>query len=194
MSNFIIFLNIIPSPFSHWRVTGWFSVRVLLPIILQIEFDDGTFILFPILVQPVSTKYPFTVSWGFKKTTFFLSFKFCLWFLKEISSIIAPFKDREPIILLFSILILLTLLIKASLDAVLISTVWSILGEISLRSVVCLLVIVLARGYIGLSFRKVGEKKAPNGTAWKKDTFHRRKKINFEKKTPNFERTFTPRG
>ena len=127
-SNSIIFLKIIPSSFFHCRVMGLFALKTLLPLIFQREFNEGTFILFPILVQPVSTKYPFAVSWGFKNITFLFSLRFCLWFLKDISSIRPPFREIVPTIFSFSIFILSTLLIESSLETGFIFTASLIFG------------------------------------------------------------------
>ena len=86
-----------------------------MPFTVQTELFDGTFILLPILVHPVSIKNPFSVSDGYKKTVFSPSTTFCLCFLKDISSIKAPSKDSDPTTFSFSIVILLLLFIASSL-------------------------------------------------------------------------------
>ena len=102
----------------HSRIIGLFTLKVLFPITDQTEFIVGTLILFPILVQPVSTKKPSSVSLGFKKTTLSLMSISFLYALKDRSSKIPPCNEIEPFILSLSILILLVLFIDSSLETV----------------------------------------------------------------------------
>ena len=90
----------------------------------------GTFILFPTLVQPASYKNPFSSSAGFKNSTFFLSFKFFLCFLNEISSTRPPLKDNDPCMLSFSIFTLSEFKIESSLEIFFILIELSIVGVI----------------------------------------------------------------
>ena len=127
-----------PWPFSHTRFTGLFGFNILLPLTVHIVLLVGNFNWLLLLdAQPVSTKYPFLIFFGFKRITFSLLFSSFLYFLKVISSIIAPSKDIDPTILSFSILTLLALSITSlraiifgvlgvSIDGDILSSIFSI--------------------------------------------------------------------
>ena len=71
----------------------------MLPDIDQIEFAFGISTFLSVVINPLSTKYPCSEFLGANKFTFSFPFKTILYSLKVRSSIAAPFKDIDPIIL-----------------------------------------------------------------------------------------------
>ena len=71
----------------------------MLPDIDQIEFAFGILTFLSVVINPLSTKYPCSEFLGANKFTFSFPFKTTLYSLKVRSSIAAPFKDIDPIIL-----------------------------------------------------------------------------------------------
>ena len=102
MSNEISFTNVIPWSFDHDSFIGFFSVNLLFPISDHKESEFGISIFLSEVTNPLSIKYPSSMFLGFNKTTFSLLSNSVLYCLNVKSSMMAPFKDIEPRILLFS--------------------------------------------------------------------------------------------
>ena len=76
--------------------------NLLFPETFQIVDESGTSIFLLVLTKPLSIKYPSSKFLGLNKVTFSLPLSSTLYSLNVKSSIVAPFKEIEPIILLFS--------------------------------------------------------------------------------------------
>ena len=81
---------------------GDLLVSLLLPLIDQIVSEFGTFIFLSDVTKPLSIRYPSSIFLGPNKVILSSLSRFTLYFLKVKSSIDAPFKDIEPMILSFS--------------------------------------------------------------------------------------------
>ena len=108
-------------------------MSVLFPDIDHAVFELGISIFLSVVINPLSIKYPSLALLGDSNLTFSSLSKVILYSLKVKSSIAAPLRDIEPIILLFSNLILLLWLKASSLETSVIVSFWSKLGA----SVVC---------------------------------------------------------
>ena len=102
LSSEISFSNVIPWLFVHESFIGVCSVNLLLPLRVQTEFELGISIFLSEVTKPLSIKYPSSMFLGFNKTTFSLLSNSVLYCLKVKSSMIAPLRDIDPIILSFS--------------------------------------------------------------------------------------------
>ena len=77
-------------------------VSLLFPDTDHTEFEFGISIFLSVVINPLSIKYPSLVFLGDKSLTFSSLSRATLYSLKVKSSIAAPFKDIDPIILSFS--------------------------------------------------------------------------------------------
>ena len=132
-SKVISFSKVIPWSLVQDNLTGDWSVNLLFPRTDQTELEFGISIFLSVVINPLSIKYPSLVFLGDKSLTFSSLSRATLYSLKVKSSIAAPFKDIDPIILWFSNWILLLWLKASSLEISVIFSFWSKLGA----SVVC---------------------------------------------------------
>ena len=81
---------------------GFFDVNFLFPRIFHTVEEFGTSIFLLFVTNPLSIKYPSSKFLGLRRITFSLSLSFLLYCLKVKSSIVAPTREIDPIILSFS--------------------------------------------------------------------------------------------
>ena len=128
LSREISFKNVIPCLFDHDSFIGVCSVNLLFPSIDHTESELGISIFLSEVTNPLSIKYPSSIFLGFNKITFSLLSNSVLYFLNLKTSMIAPFRDIEPIIFLFSKFILSFWFIASSLETLTKFSFWSKLG------------------------------------------------------------------
>ncbi len=122
----ISFSKVIPWSLVHVNITGDWSVNILLPDTDHSELEFGISIFLSVVINPLSIKYPSLALLGDNSLTFSSLSNATLYSLKVKSSIAAPLRDIEPIILWFSNLILLLWLKASSLETSVIVSFWCI--------------------------------------------------------------------